>query len=107
MTDAGAIFLEDKQLEYLITHIFCPLRLPDGDDHSLENDRALSRAAYSAACAYSQYTSDSASTQWNCAVDMLRSLDHTMSSTSLDEALLESQIRSMNVGGTNSVESIY
>jgi len=105
MTGAGT--LEDKSLEYLITHIFCPLRLPDGDDYSLDNDRALSRAAYSAACAYSQHTSDSANIQWQCIVDMLRSLNYSMSSNSLDEALLESQIRSMKVGGTNSVEFIY
>ena len=104
MTEAGADVLEDESLEYLIRHIFCPLRLPDGDDHSLDNDRALSRAAYSAACAYSQYTS---STQWQCIVDMLQSLNHTMSSNSLDEVLLKSQIQSMKAGGTNTVESVY
>ena len=104
MTEAGADVLEDESLEYLITHIFCPLRLPDGDDHSLDNDRALSRAAYSAACAYSQYTS---SIQWQGIVDMLRRLNLTMSSNSLDEVLLEFQIQSMKAGGTNSVESIY
>jgi len=105
MTGAGA--LEDKSLEYLITHIFCPLRLPEGDDNSLDNSLALSRAAYSAACAYAQHTSDSASTQWQCIVKMLRNLNHTVSSNSLDEALLESQIRSMKVGGTNTVQFIY
>ena len=103
MTEAGADVLEDESLEYLIRHIFCPLRLPDGDDHSLDNDRALSRATYSAACAYSQYTS---STQWQCIVDMLQSLNHTMSSNSLDEVLLKSQIQSMKAGGTNTVNRI-
>ncbi|KAL4069248.1 hypothetical protein J3A83DRAFT_4095931 [Scleroderma citrinum] len=99
MTPVETDVLADKALEYLITHVFCPLQLPDGDDHSHDNDRAISRVIYSAACDYSQYLSDSASVQWKSIVEMLRNLNHTMSSSALDEALLDSQIRSMEIGG--------
>ena len=92
-------FLEYETLQYLITHVFCPLKLPHGGDHSLDNDRALSSMAYREACDYSQYISDSASAQWQYIVKMLWNLDHTMSSNALDEALIDSQIQSMETGG--------
>ena len=94
--------LEEETLQYLVTHIFCPLKLPDGDDHSLDNDRALSNVVHRKACDYSQYTSGSASAQWPCIVKMLQNLNHAMSSNTLDEALVISQIHSMQVGGMDS-----
>jgi len=97
---------EDKTLQYLITHIFCPLQLPQEDDHSLDNDRALSNTVSSAAYAYSQHTSDSANAQWRHIEKMLRNLNHAMSLSVLDEALLDCQIKSMEVGGTNCVAFI-
>ena len=94
---------ENKALQYLVTHVFCPLKLPDGDDHSPDNDRALSSVAYRKACDYFQHIGGSVSAQWQCIVKMLRNLDYAMSPNALDEALLVSQIQSMEIGGTNFV----
>jgi len=106
MNDREPDVLEVKTLKYLITHIFCPLKLPDGDDHSLDNDNALSRVAHSAACDFSQHSGGPASAQWQYIVKMLRNLDHVVSSSALDEALLDCQIQSMEVGGTDCVAFI-
>ena len=98
--------LEVKTLEYLITHIFCPLKLPDGDDHSLDNDGALSRVTLSATCDFSQRISGSASARWQYIVKMLQNLDRVMSSNALDEALVDYQIQAMEVGGMDCVAFI-
>ena len=98
--------LEVETLEYLITHVFCPLKLPDGDDHSLDNDCALSSVTHSAACDFSEHTSVSASAQWQYIVKMLQNLDHAVSSNALDEELLDCQIQSMEVGGMDCVAFI-
>ena len=103
MTHQETDSLEYETLQYLITHVFCPLKLPDGDDHSFDNDRALSSVAYKSACDYFQHISGSAHAQWKCVVKMLQNLDRTVSLNVLDEALIDSQIRSMNIGGMNFV----
>src|SRR5438128_11494909 len=103
MTHEETDLLEYKALQYLITHIFCPLKLPDGDDHSPNNDRTLSSVAYRKAYDYFQCFSGSASAQWQRIVKMLRNLDHAISSNALDEALLDSQIQSMEIGGMDFV----
>ncbi|KAL4078001.1 hypothetical protein J3A83DRAFT_4087181 [Scleroderma citrinum] len=98
MPHAEGDVLDNKTLKYLITHVFCPLQLPDGDDHSLDNDRALSGVAYNAACAYSRHLDGSASAQWESIMEMLRNLDQSMSLEALDEDLLDSQIQFMRGG---------
>ena len=94
---------EDKALQYLITHTFCPLQLPHEDDNSFDNDHALSSAASSAAHAYSQHTSGLAGAQWRHIEKMLQNLNHAVSLNVLNEAFLVSHIQSMEVGGMNSV----
>ena len=98
---------EDTTLQYLITHIFCPLQLPQEDDHSLDNDRALSSAVSSAAYAYSQHTSGSASAQWRHIEKMLRNLNHAMSLNVLDGAFLDSHLQSMEVGGMYELGGVH
>ncbi|KAL4077990.1 hypothetical protein J3A83DRAFT_4087275 [Scleroderma citrinum] len=98
MTGEESDVSNEKTLEYLITHVFCPLKLPDGDDHSLDNDRALSAEVSSTAYAYSQQPGGSAIAQWQDIVEMLLNLDQALSLEALDEALIESQIELMEVG---------
>ena len=90
---------EDKTLQYKITHVFCPLQLPDGDDHSLSNDRALSEVAYASAYAYAEHVSDSEKPQWQHIAKMLHNLNDTMNFEALDESLAISQLLSMGVRG--------
>ena len=95
--DLGVV--KDKMLQYKITHVFCPLQLPDGNDHSLSNDRALSKAAYTFARAYAEHLDDSETLYWQHIVGMLRNLDNTISSEALDIQLVTSQLQSMAAGG--------
>jgi len=90
---------EDKALQYKITHVFCPLQLPDGDDHSLSNDHALSEVAYASACAYAEHVSGSQKSQWQHIVKMLHNFNDTINFEALDESLVISQLLSMGEGG--------
>ena len=90
---------EDKMLQYKITHVFCPLQLPDGDDHSLSNDQELSKTAYASAHAYARRLSDSEKPHWYHIVGMLRDLHNTTAFEALDAQLVTSQLRSRSVGG--------
>jgi len=89
----------DKTLQYKITHVFCPLQLPGGDDHSPHNDYALSEAVYTSAQAYAEHVSVSAKPQWKRIVRMLRNLNDTTAFEALDEKAVVFQLQSMNIGG--------
>ena len=89
---------EDRStLEYIITHVFFPLQLPDKDDRGISNDRALSGAVAAATCLYTVHAGESP--QWHCILRMLDNLRATVRSRSLDRSLTISQFQSMNVGG--------
>ena len=90
---------EDKVLQYKITHVFCPLQLPDGDDHSLSNDRALCEAVVASASAYAEHVNVSEQPQWQHIVTMLHNLRDTLIFEALDESLVIYQLQSMSVGG--------
>ena len=36
-------------LKYIVSHVFCPLQLPDGDDHSVPHNHSLAGAIASVA----------------------------------------------------------
>ena len=97
--NADADVARDKTLQYKITHVFCPLQLPDGDDHSPHNDYALSEALHASAQAYAGHVSASAKPQWQRIVKMLRNLSDTVALEALDEKAVVSQLRSMREGG--------
>ncbi|KAF9235916.1 hypothetical protein BU15DRAFT_64461 [Melanogaster broomeanus] len=80
-------------LTYLVTHVFCPLRLPSEDDHSIPNDLALSEAVFSSASAYAEHVCDARKPEWNRILKMLHNLSITMQ--------VESQLGSMDVGDVN------
>ena len=90
---------EDKTLQYKITHVFCPLQLPDGDDHLLSNDRVLCEAAVASASAYAEHAGVSDKPQWQHIVTMLHNLHDALIAEALDESLIIYQLQSMGVRG--------
>ncbi|KAF9235920.1 hypothetical protein BU15DRAFT_89398 [Melanogaster broomeanus] len=76
--------MDDRALEYIITHVFCPLRLPDGDDHTVNHDHALSGAIWAP--------------HWNRITRMLDNLSATMRFETMDAGRVTSQLNSMEVG---------
>ncbi|KAI6011263.1 hypothetical protein PISMIDRAFT_17817 [Pisolithus microcarpus 441] len=85
-------------LQYKITHVFCPLQLPDGDDHCHTNDLALSEAVYESAVDYSKYLGDSAKADWECIRKLLQNLCNAMRFHQLRENCVELQLKSMTAG---------
>ena len=85
-------------LQYIVTHVFCPLQLPDGDDHSIHNDHSLAGAVASAARAYSHHVNPVNALQWRTISQMLDNLQATVQFQSLDR-FQTSQLVNMNVGG--------
>ncbi|KAF8425082.1 hypothetical protein L210DRAFT_3567617, partial [Boletus edulis BED1] len=86
-------------LEYIITHVFCPLRLPGADDHSFPNDQALIEAVVDAAHAYTRVVADASHSEWHSIENMLENLSATVRSAKLDTGLVMSQLDSMQQGG--------
>ncbi|KAJ8586503.1 hypothetical protein M405DRAFT_864515 [Rhizopogon salebrosus TDB-379] len=82
-----------SSLEYIINHVFCPLKLPQGNDHSLENDLALSQAVVDAALAFNDHVSDEL--LWKSSVKMLRNLEKSIRFSTLSAKEVESQISAM------------
>ncbi|KAI5991231.1 hypothetical protein EDD15DRAFT_2449545 [Pisolithus albus] len=85
-------------LQYKITHVFCPLQLPDGDDHCHTNDLALSEAVCKSAVDYSKYLGDSAKADWECIRKLLQNLCDATSSHHMKENCVELQLKSMAAG---------
>ena len=88
-----------RTLEYIVTHVFLPLKLPDGDDHSVCNDRSLASAIASVAHIYSGHVDTANLPEWNCILGMLENLQATVQFESLDQLRSISQLSSMHVGG--------
>jgi hypothetical protein len=84
-----------SSLEYIINHVFCPLKLPQGNDHSLENDLALSQAVVDAALAFNDHVSDDNQLLWESSVKMLRNLKKSIRFSTLSAKEVESQISAM------------
>jgi hypothetical protein len=86
-------------LEYVINHVFCPLKLPQGNDHSLENDLVLSQAVVDAALAFKDQLSYSYQLLWMSSMKMLRNLTDSIKFSTLSAKEVESQISAMYNGG--------
>ena len=94
-------------LKYIVTHVFCPLQLPDGDDHSVRHDHSLVGAIASAARLHSDHLSKADMPQWHSISRMLDNLRAIVQFEGLDESQTISRLRNMNVGGKlSSVHSI-
>ena len=85
--------------KYIITHVFCPLQLPDGDDQTVHNDHSLARAVATAARLYSNHVDQANLPQWHTISRMLKNLQATSQSEDLDRFRAISQFSSMEVGG--------
>ncbi|KAI6138917.1 hypothetical protein BKA82DRAFT_3009383 [Pisolithus tinctorius] len=85
-------------LEYKITHVFCPLQLPDGDDHSHPNDLALSEAVRDSAFEFYWNLGYLEKNHWECVKKLLQNLYQAMYFHQLQENCVASQLESMTVG---------
>jgi hypothetical protein len=95
---------EMSMLEYIITHIFCPITLPQHDDYAATSDRALLDAVLGSARNFASRLPHDEEEQWGPLLKMLKNLGVTTTSTSLTK-VIESQIRSMKAGGMYMLES--
>jgi hypothetical protein len=86
-------------LKYIITHVFCPLELPDTNDFSIGNDHYLAKAIATAARLCSDYLDHANLSQWHSISRMLENLQAITQSQSLDTLKTISQFTSMDVGG--------
>ena len=86
-------------LHYIITHVFSPLQLPDGDDHSVSNEHSLAGAIAAAAHLYTIHVGHSNIPQWHSIPRMLDNLRDTVQFQSFDRFHTVSQFGSMEVGG--------
>jgi hypothetical protein len=86
-------------LQYIATHVFCFLRLPDGDDHSVRNDRSLAGAVSSVMRLYGDRVDQAILAQWHSISRMLDNLRAIVQFEGLDRFQTISQLSSMNIGG--------
>ncbi|KAI6137675.1 hypothetical protein BKA82DRAFT_4493645 [Pisolithus tinctorius] len=85
-------------LQYKVTHVFCPLQLPNGDDHSHFNDLALSEAVRDSAFEFDRNLDHLAKTHWECTKKLLRNLCEAICFHQLEESCVASQLESMTAG---------
>ncbi|KAG1735376.1 hypothetical protein EDB19DRAFT_1638507 [Suillus lakei] len=85
---------DQSSLEYIINHVFLPLKLPQGSDQSLENDLALSQAVFDAAITFSGQLSDRL-LLWTSSLKMLRNLKDSIRFSVMSAKEVESQINAM------------
>ncbi|KAG2744148.1 hypothetical protein P692DRAFT_20809618 [Suillus brevipes Sb2] len=85
-------------LEYIITHIFCPIKLPQHSDYTHGNDSSLLDVVLGSACKFASLLPEDDQEQWSPSLKMLESLVATMTSPSLARDVVESQIKSMQAG---------
>ena len=89
-------------LEYFVTHVFCPLQLPDGDDHSVSHDCSLAGAIAAVSKLYPVYVGQANIPLWHSISQMLDNLRAVVQFQSLDRSQTISQLGSMDVGGEHS-----
>ncbi|KAH7917297.1 hypothetical protein BV22DRAFT_939050, partial [Leucogyrophana mollusca] len=90
---------EDPSLNYIINHVFCPLKLPQQDDHTMCNDLALASMALDIAKKFKEHSGSDKKSHWKRIVGMLRKLRDTMKYQSLSPRTVESQLEAMKSGG--------
>jgi len=82
-------------LEYIINHVFCPLKLPQENDHSLENDLILSKAVVDAALEFTAKLPPDDRSLWKGSVEMLRNLKDSNRFNVLSANRIKCQIGTM------------
>ncbi|KAG2039110.1 hypothetical protein BDR03DRAFT_1009308 [Suillus americanus] len=87
---------DQSGLEYIINHVYCPLKLPQGSDHSLKNDLALAQAAVEAALAFSEQLPSDKQFLWMSSLKMLQNLKDSIRFSAMSAKEVESQISVMD-----------
>ncbi|KAG0707120.1 hypothetical protein DFH29DRAFT_995437 [Suillus ampliporus] len=87
---------DQSRLEYIINHVFCPLKLPQGSDHSLENDLALSQEVLDAALAFSDQLPSDKQLLWAGSLKMLQNLKDSIRFSTMSAKEVEYQISAMD-----------
>ncbi|KAG1750414.1 uncharacterized protein EDB91DRAFT_1243991 [Suillus paluster] len=88
---------ETDVLQYIITHIFCPIKLPQQDDYNPHNERSLLDVVLGSARKFASFLPNDHQEQWKPLLKMLENLAVAMTFPSLAKEV-ESQIRSMQAG---------
>ena len=92
---------DPESFKYVVTHVFLPVKLPCGDDYTLQNKHSLARAVCAAAHAYgSQLCGTSEQAQWNRITKMLDNLQASVQLKHMVNDRVISQLRGMEMGGT-------
>ncbi|KAG2059658.1 hypothetical protein BDR06DRAFT_1066393 [Suillus hirtellus] len=87
---------EDQfSLEYIINHVFSPLKLPQGSDQSLENDLALSEAVFDAAITFSDQLPSDKLRLWTNILKMLNNLKDSIRFSVMSAEEVEHQINTL------------
>jgi hypothetical protein len=87
--------MDQPSLEYIINHVFCPLKLPQASDHTLENDLALSQAVLDAAQAFNDQLPSDKQQLWARSFKMLQNLRGSIRFSVMSLEEVESQINAM------------
>ena len=85
-------------LQYIVTHVFFPLQLPDADDCTIHNDRSLAEAIASVLRLYNDHVDQARLAQWHSISRMLDNLRVIIQFEGLDRSDTISQLGSMDVG---------
>ncbi|KAG2366240.1 hypothetical protein BDR07DRAFT_1480293 [Suillus spraguei] len=87
---------KQSSLEYVINHVFCPLRLPQASDYTVQNELALSQVVLEAAQAFNDQLPSDKQQLWTSSSEMLQNLHDSIrfSVMSLDE--VQFQINAMD-----------
>jgi hypothetical protein len=86
-------------LEYIINHVFLPLKLPQGSDHSVDNELALSQAVFDAALIFSDGLLSDEQWLWTTSLKMLRNLKDSVRFSTMSTNEVEYQINTMDNEG--------
>ncbi|KAG1894551.1 uncharacterized protein F5891DRAFT_714827 [Suillus fuscotomentosus] len=86
---------DQSSYEYIINHVFLPLKLPQGSDQSLENDLALSEAVFDAAITFSDQLPSDKLRLWTNIVKMLNNLKDSIRFSVMSAEEVEHQINTM------------
>ncbi|KAG1853151.1 hypothetical protein DFJ58DRAFT_883919 [Suillus subalutaceus] len=87
---------DQSGLEYIINHVYCPLKLPQGSDYSLKNDLALAQAVVEAALAFSEQLPSDKQLLWMSSLKMLQNLKDSIRFSAMSAKEVESQISVMD-----------
>lgn len=90
---------DQSGLEYIINHVFCPLKLPQASDHTLENDIALSQVVLDAARAFKDQLSSDKHQFWASSFKMLQNLRDSTRFSVMSLVEVQSQINAMDDKG--------